>query len=192
MQYSVFIYLFILFLFFSLSVQFSVKFLNWLPEETKRQEALHYAVCLLPKVNRDVLEVLLLCLHEVAQCECQDDPEKGSKMNLCSLATVMAPNVIMAPPKIQDDPGAAVQVLYSLLLWQSTFWTVPDQVVWVLRDEALLGNGMAGSYTKELLKRVASTLASRKDSDMCVIHDTDHRASKALIEEESSLPKQTL
>ena len=56
----------------------------------------HYALCLLPKNNRDVLEVVLSFLRVVAEDagHVETSAADGNKMDLDNLATVIAPCIL--------------------------------------------------------------------------------------------------
>lgn len=78
-----------------------------LDNESDRIRILHLICCLLPKCNRDTMEVLFAFLKWAASFS-QVDEESGSKMDIHNLATVMAPNILYAPAPKQGKPGLAV------------------------------------------------------------------------------------
>ncbi|KAI9179831.1 Rho-type GTPase activating protein Rga1 [Blastocladiella emersonii ATCC 22665] len=131
-------------------------------DENTRRRVLHYGICLLPKPNRDVLEVLLLCLRDVAAAcsvPTDDDPERGSRMDYSNLATIMAPNLLVPPPRHEEHHMAAVACIFDLLMWQETMWTVPRALAEILRTSVTPEVLDSSAHNpKELLRRV-ETLA---------------------------------
>ncbi|QPG75432.1 hypothetical protein FOA43_002786 [Brettanomyces nanus] len=70
-------------------------------EPKKRDKILKLAYCMLPKVYRDLTEVLLSFLNWVATFS-HIDEETGSKMDIHNLATVLTPNILYSRPKITN------------------------------------------------------------------------------------------
>merc|ERR1711939_761834 len=64
-----------------------------IPDEEKQRRVLHLTCCLLPKVNRDTMEILFNFMNWVASFHTVDE-ETGSKMDIHNLATVIAPNIL--------------------------------------------------------------------------------------------------
>lgn len=102
------------------------------PNADHRRKILHYACCLLPQPNRDLLEVLLDFLKFVASFSGGED---GNKMDISNLATVIAPNILYSKSKdkvgtlssgnlIKDESFLAIEVVKSLLNFQDDLWTV--------------------------------------------------------------------
>lgn len=100
------------------------------PEHKKKQ--LQYVVCLLPKPNRDLLEVLLVFIRAVAQ-------HQSNKMDITNLATVFAPNILYAKEgsqralattgqKEKEDSMVAIETLKSLIMLQDSLWQVPAEI----------------------------------------------------------------
>ena len=79
--------------------------------------ALHLTCCLLPKVNRDSMEVVFSFLYWVASFYVDD--ETGTKMDLHNIATVITPNVLYAKGKdgspIIEDSFPSIEVVQSLI-----------------------------------------------------------------------------
>lgn len=71
---------------------------KYIEEPKKRIRILRLAYGMLPKVHRDLTEVLLAFLNWVATF-CRIDEETGSKMDIHNLATVLTPNILYAKPK---------------------------------------------------------------------------------------------
>ena len=59
-----------------------------LPTEAERRRYLHLIVCLLPRYNRDTMEIVFVFLKWVASFS-HIDEETGSKMDLPNLSTVI-------------------------------------------------------------------------------------------------------
>ncbi|KAI9316014.1 hypothetical protein BX666DRAFT_2019617 [Dichotomocladium elegans] len=99
---------------------------NKIDSEEDRKRVLHLACCLLPKPNRDTVEVLFLFLKWVATFAEADDRNGGSKMDLMNLATVLTPNILYSKNKDQfmDDSMAAIDSVYLLLKHQQEFCMV--------------------------------------------------------------------
>lgn len=88
-----------------------------IPDEEKRRHCLHLTCCLLPKPNRDCLEILFCFLKWVGSFH-QVDDESGSKMDIKNLATVMAPNVLFDKNKtysLDSDPMYAIEAVEVLI-----------------------------------------------------------------------------
>ncbi len=86
-------------------------------DEQKMRHCLHLACCLLPKPNRDSLEILFCFLKWVGSFH-QVDDESGSKMDIKNLATVIAPNVLFDKNKtssLDSDPMFAIQAVEVLI-----------------------------------------------------------------------------
>lgn len=105
-----------------------------LPNEDDKRRCLHLICCLLPKQNRDTMEVLFSFLKWAASFS-QVDEESGSKMDIHNLATVIAPNILYAPPPKQntkahatvpqvDDSFLAIEAVNTLIKYNETFCQV--------------------------------------------------------------------
>ncbi len=124
------------------------------------KRVLHYACCLLPKPNRDALEVLLVFLRYVASFAEDSNGEAGNKMDIDNLATVIAPNLLASKGK---DPGKdetyfAVLVIKALILNQDDFNLIPEDVRETIRINDNLPSDVArGTVSvKDLPKHVES------------------------------------
>lgn len=95
-----------------------------LPNPEHRKQALHLLTCLLPKPNRDTLEVLIHLLVVVAQHSSQN------KMTPENLATVITPNILSAKSKnpMDDQSPLAISAVKGLLEWHEEFLEVPVEV----------------------------------------------------------------
>jgi len=141
--------------------------------------ALHLICCLLPKCNRDTMEVLFSFLKWAASFS-QVDEESGSKMDIHNLATVMAPNILFAPPPKQGNKGPiipqvdesflAIEAVNLLIKYNETmcevgqpqaltkftpdtyYEQVPEDLESILTDSAL-HTASPDMSTKEILAR---------------------------------------
>ncbi|ORY30696.1 RhoGAP-domain-containing protein, partial [Rhizoclosmatium globosum] len=96
---------------------------NFEDHET-RKRALHLAMCLLPKPNLDLLQVLLQFLRDVAV------HKDTNKMDIPNLATVMTPNILYGKSKnpSDDQPFLCIRAVQMLIVYQDEFRMVPDQI----------------------------------------------------------------
>lgn len=106
-----------------------------LPTETERKRYLHLIVCLLPRYNRDTMEILFVFLKWVASFSHVDE-ETGSKMDLHNLATVITPSILYAKGTnpLKDESFVAIRAVTTLLRLQDEFYTVPDELDRYLDD----------------------------------------------------------
>jgi hypothetical protein len=81
-----------------------------IPDPVRKLQCLHMACCLLPKSNRDSLEILLTFLKWAGTFH-QLDEEVGSKMDVRNLATVIAPNILMNPAKTLAMDSETIYVI---------------------------------------------------------------------------------
>lgn len=110
----------------------------------KRIRVLHLICCLLPKCNRDTMEVLFAFLKWAASFS-QVDEESGSKMDVHNLATVMAPNILYAAPPKQgtkgpqipqvDESFLAIEAVNLLIKYNETFCEVSTALLLPLRSD---------------------------------------------------------
>lgn len=106
-------------------------------DESQRKKVLHYAFCLLPKSNRDVLEVILAFLKFVASYAGRNKDEPGNRMDLENLATVVAPNILYPRPKdsgkgketvgVAEDAFLAISAVRMLMEYLDEFVLVPPE-----------------------------------------------------------------
>ncbi|KAJ3374159.1 hypothetical protein GGF31_008376 [Allomyces arbusculus] len=135
--------------------------------EQDRMRALHYAVCLLPKAHRDVLEVLMLCLRDVAAaCTHPDDPERGNKMDYGNLATVLSPTFLVPPRGAEEHHDVATSVLFDLLRWQPrVLWTVPSDIAALFRtgNATVAGGGSSTTLAQDPATQQQQQLAQQHE-----------------------------
>jgi hypothetical protein len=100
-----------------------------LEDAEMRRRVLHLTCCLMPKSHRDTMEVLFAFLRWTASFS-QVDEDSGSKMDSHNLATVMAPNILYAPPRKEggkpyvpqvDESFLAIETVHSLILFNDSF-----------------------------------------------------------------------
>jgi len=119
----------------------------------------HYLVAmvamLLPRHNRDALEVLFVFLRWVATFAYIDD-EAGSRMDIPNLATVMAPSLLYSrsTEPTRGEALLAQSVVRHMLEHQDELWFVQDDMAPVLRDRSLI-QAVPDLAPHELLKRCA-------------------------------------
>lgn len=97
----------------------------------QRKRILHLCICLLPKPNRDLLEVFLVFLRQVASFSGDDT---GNKMDMNNLATVIAPNILYGKAKddkqqkiigsAKDESFLAIDAVKMLMQHQDEMWIV--------------------------------------------------------------------
>jgi hypothetical protein len=121
-------------------------------DEEKRQKVLHYTCCLLPKINRDTLEIVFTFLSWVSSFHTVDE-ESGSKMDIHNLATVIAPNILHGGAKVPDVDGSflAVEAVHSLIEFNESMCEVPQEIVLILNQSNY--DDKAEPTTKDIIKR---------------------------------------
>ncbi|KAI4596224.1 hypothetical protein KJ359_005731 [Pestalotiopsis sp. 9143b] len=129
-------------------------------DDEKRRHCLHLTCCLLPKIQRDTLEVLFSFLKWVSTFH-QVDEDTGSRMDIHNLARVMAPNILycaQSGPSFSDEPMTAVSCVEELIQWNEEICMVPDELMDVLGDSSIF-NGNGDISTKEIIKRIGDRSA---------------------------------
>lgn len=124
-------------------------------DAAERHRLVALVVMLLPRNNRDAVEVLFVFLRWVATFAYIED-EAGSRMDMANLATVMAPSLLhsrMAEPT-HSEALLAQSVITHMLEHQDELWFVQDDMEPVLRDRALI-QAAPDLAPQELLKRCA-------------------------------------
>lgn len=96
-----------------------------LDSASQQKECLHLLLCLLPKPNRDLLEILMFLLIRVAKLS------STNRMDLDNLATVIAPNILYSKSKnpVDDQSPLAISAVRALLEHAEEFCLVP-QTLW--------------------------------------------------------------
>ncbi|TNY24212.1 Rho GTPase activation protein [Rhodotorula diobovata] len=101
-----------------------------------RRRALHLVICLMPRVNRDVFEVIAVFLNWLSQFA-HITVKDGNQMDLTNIATVMAPTLLRPAhrdPKPAEYPSMIAAFL-SLLEEQHILHSVPYELAQVLHLE---------------------------------------------------------
>lgn len=134
-----------------------------------RKKVLHLTCCLLPKSNRDLMEVLFVFMKWVASYSHFDD-NGGSKMDITNLATVLAPNVIYAKGRdpSREESMLAIEVVNMLLEHHDMFSAVPNEILPFLQDVGL-GQGDMSLAAREVLKKCESLMKLRKSHSTNVV-----------------------
>ena len=138
-----------------LGSQISCRFVD-LPNEADRLRCLHLVMLLLPKGNRDTVEVLFSFLKWVASFSHVDE-ETGNRMDLHNLATVISPNVFRSSPSkttdtVRVESFESIRVMSTLLEHQDEFYQVPEDFLPLIRDHEYF-NGALELPSKEVLKK---------------------------------------
>lgn len=122
-----------------------------------RKKVLHLTCCLLPKCNRDTMEVVFSFFSWVASFAHVDE-ESGSKMDLHNLTTVITPNVLYSKSKdgtpVIEDSFSSIEVVQCLIEGTQEFCQVPADIVDILADPSLFASS-AELTTKDIIKRCA-------------------------------------
>ncbi|CAM0137142.1 unnamed protein product [Umbelopsis sp. WA50703] len=134
-----------------------------LESEAERKIVLHLACCILPKQNRDTLEVLFLFLRYVATFSESTDSPGGSKMDTENLATVIAPNVLSTRGKEinREDTWYCTQAVKMLIEHQVEFCLIPEYLEPMLL-ELSYGQGLTELNPREVLKRCGNLMKAKK------------------------------
>ncbi|EJD07623.1 RhoGAP-domain-containing protein [Fomitiporia mediterranea MF3/22] len=127
-----------------------------LPNEIDRIRCLHLVMLMLPKGNRDTVEVLFTFLKWVASFSHVDE-ETGNRMDLHNLATVISPNIFRSSPTkgndtVRVESFESIRVMDSLLEHQDEFYLVPEEFLPLLHDQEYFG-GATELPSKEFLKK---------------------------------------
>ena len=124
--------------------------------EAEKKRLLHLVTLLLPKGNRDTVEVLFVFLKWVASFAHVDE-ETGNKMDLHNLATVISPNIFRSyatkgNDNVRVESFEGIRVCDTLLIYQDEFFLVPEEFLPMIRDVDFFVN-YAELPSKEFLKR---------------------------------------
>ncbi|KAI8971223.1 hypothetical protein BDB01DRAFT_845224 [Pilobolus umbonatus] len=135
-----------------------------LESEVERKRVTHLACCLLPKVNRDTMEVLFLFMKWVAQFAHLDN-NTGNKMDTANLATVIAPNILYSKSKdpLNDESYYAIQCITMLLKYPEEFATVPEDFVPLLQNLTYAESDMEMNV-RQVLKKCEEVVQKNKRS----------------------------
>jgi len=133
-----------------------------LDSETARKKILHLTCCLLPKVNRDTMEVLFFFLKWVASFS-QTVDDQGSKMDLVNLATVITPNILYSKSRdpTKDESFMAIEAVHMLLKYSDEFCAVPEELAPMIQDTQLLESS-SELTTREIVRKYESLMKLKK------------------------------
>ncbi|GAA5861899.1 hypothetical protein JCM1840_006868 [Sporobolomyces johnsonii] len=98
-----------------------------------RKRAMHLVICLMPKVNRDVMEVIFLFLDWLSTYA-HINVKDGNQMELTSIAKIMAPT-LLRPHKRDPKPvevPAMITAILNLLEDQHVLHEIPLELAEVL------------------------------------------------------------
>ncbi|KAJ3331303.1 hypothetical protein HDU76_003532 [Blyttiomyces sp. JEL0837] len=112
-----------------------------MPDLATSKQVIHLCVSLLPKVNLDLLQVLLLFLRDVSNLANLPNGA-GNKMDITNLATVIAPNILYAKSgnAAEDESFTAVRVVEMLIEHQDLLRLVPQNIVLEGQGDSNMGN----------------------------------------------------
>ncbi|KAJ8655104.1 hypothetical protein O0I10_009311 [Lichtheimia ornata] len=139
-----------------------------MPTEKETKTVLHLACCMLPKPNRDLLQLLCLFWNQVASLHSKN------KMTAQNLALVLTPSLLVAPPSATTSPHQSIaaaaglqeiEVVRLLIQYQPEFITIPSELLLsplLQEDVGSPPSPTTRSYASLLRKRTMSaiTLAS--------------------------------
>lgn len=86
--------------------------------EQETKAVLHLACCMLPKPNRDFMQLLFLFLNHVASFHAKN------LMDIHNLAVVLTPGIFYAPPTMAHRyqmPRDEIKVVHLLIKYQAEF-----------------------------------------------------------------------
>ncbi|KAK4687632.1 hypothetical protein P7C73_g2473, partial [Tremellales sp. Uapishka_1] len=103
--------------------------------DEERKRCLHLLVTLLPRYNRDTMEVLFVFLKWVASFSYRDE-ETGSRMDIPNLATVICPSILYAKGAnaARDESFIAIQAVQQLMENQDNFYQIPSDLLFVINE----------------------------------------------------------
>ncbi|KAI8069153.1 hypothetical protein BC940DRAFT_332450 [Gongronella butleri] len=135
-----------------------------MPKESDRIRAMHLACCLLPKPNRDTMEVLFLFIKWVSSFAHLEN-DAGNKMDLNNMATMIAPNLLYPKSKdaAKDESIYVICAIYVLLQHQEEFATVPEDFVPLL-ETISYGEVDMDLNVRQLLKKCEMAMKKTRAS----------------------------
>jgi RhoGAP domain len=139
-----------------------------LPDDERRQRVLHLACCLLPKVNRDTMEILFTFLNWAASFHTVDE-DSGSKMDSHNLATVIAPNILSSGPKAPDVDGSllAVEVVRTLIECNESMCEVSFILIVALKSNSIRSPPRLSTFCEiQTLTPILSLLPRTSSNDL--------------------------
>ncbi|KAI8149423.1 hypothetical protein BJV82DRAFT_588023 [Fennellomyces sp. T-0311] len=126
-----------------------------LSDTTATKRVLQLAYCMLPRVNRDALEVLFLFFRWVASFS-HVTTDVGSRMDIPNLARVIAPNILTTNSKdpLKDDSFTSIRVVEMMLESFDEFCMVPEDLEPFLQDPKFKEGKPGDISSKDFLKKV--------------------------------------
>lgn len=111
----------------------------------ERKRILHLLIVLLPRYNRDTMEVLFVFLKWVASFSYRDE-ETGSRMDIPNLATVICPSILYAKGAnaAKDESFIAIQAVQQLMENQDEYYQIPTELLFVINEN------VSSIFTKEI------------------------------------------
>ncbi|KAI8145372.1 hypothetical protein BJV82DRAFT_666635 [Fennellomyces sp. T-0311] len=126
--------------------------------DAEAKTVLYFACCMLPKPNRDVMQLLFLFLNHVASYH------EHNRMDLHNLARIFAPSVLYASPL--QTTREEIDVVTMLIKYQADFTMVPPEFTVLMQDtnmmKALYNADLTSS--KEFIRTYSSLMKLRKDA----------------------------
>lgn len=106
-----------------------------------RKRVLHLSCLLLPKPNRDTMEVLFLFLKWVSTFAYVEEGGGGNKMDTLNLATMLAPNILESKNKdpAKDESFAGIEAVRLLLEYQQDFCMVRMRKIFCIKAHEVTG-----------------------------------------------------
>lgn len=116
-----------------------------LQNREERQRCFHLLITMLPRNNRDTMEVLFVFLKWVASFSYKDE-ETGSRMDMPNLATVICPSILYArgTNAARDESFIAISAVQDMLENQEEYFHVPQELAFVINE------GIYNIFAKEL------------------------------------------
>ncbi|GAN06883.1 hypothetical protein MAM1_0140d06373 [Mucor ambiguus] len=134
---------------------------------------MHYAICILPKPNRDILLTVLALLHWVAQHSVEN------KMDYENLARVMAPNILYTNQEKEKKQQSydlkdistchgEIWVISTMIQHYEKFFQIPNDFVALLEHPRMMDytctNSVDLTSTKQFVKSYQHLLKIKKDA----------------------------
>ncbi|ORX43476.1 RhoGAP-domain-containing protein [Hesseltinella vesiculosa] len=109
-----------------------------------KQTLFHLISCMMPKENRDAMELLFGFLHHVASCE-------GNRMDTYNLARVFTPNILYTTANDRQAPENEIMVIDYLIRHQDMIAKIPPEFVSILSHPGLV-DSFASLDGKQVMK----------------------------------------
>ncbi|ANZ76011.1 BA75_03146T0 [Komagataella pastoris] len=134
-----------------------------------RRRILQLTYAMLPKIHRDVLELLLFFFSWVSSFSNMGESMGGSKMDIHNLSTVITPNILYDKPPSSNNPAdllpqgdnyfIAIEVVKELIEENDVLAIIPADI-WQFFVEAGFDNLASGQLmaSKEIISKCEQTL----------------------------------